>query len=91
MIIDVVTVTHEDLFTETAEIIGISLTVTYQSCSNRRKLINNICPTCSKSQNKKEDSKTSVVCSVLINKEDEYKEHRWRNFNGANITCKRRN
>ncbi|CAC5393356.1 unnamed protein product [Mytilus coruscus] len=77
MISDVVTVTHEDLFSETAEIIGIASLETYKSCNNKRcykkKLVNKICPTCSQA-NDEQNNNTSVVCSVLINKDEEFKE-----------------
>jgi len=72
-----VTDTCEDVLSETAEVVGISSLQTYISCKNtacyKKKLVNNICPTCSKNYTG-ETEITSVVCNVLINQEEEYRE-----------------
>ena len=69
--------TCEDVLSETAEVVGISSLQTYISCKNKtcykKKLVNNICPTCSTNYTG-ETEITSAVCNVLINQEEEYRE-----------------
>lgn len=67
--------TCEDAFSKTGEVVGITSCETYKSCSNKRcykkKTVNNICPSCSKES---QCDITSVVCSVVINQDDDFKE-----------------